>query len=98
MGGAPDRVPEADGTAADALGYAEAADELEQILAVLEQDDLDIDVLGPKVQRAALLIRVCRDRISAARLDVERIVADLDGLTGAGSPIPPDPAEAGSSP
>ena len=72
----------ADRTAADAdgIGYAEAVAELEQILAVLERDDLDIDVLGPQVERAATLIRVCRDRIAGARLDVERIVADLDDL------------------
>jgi exodeoxyribonuclease VII small subunit len=75
---------------ADALGYAEAAEELDRILAVLEQDDLDIDVLGPQVQRAAQLIRVCRDRIGAARHDVERIVADLDEL-GASPSEPRDP-------
>jgi exodeoxyribonuclease VII small subunit len=59
------------------IGYAAAVDELEAILAVLERDDLDIDILGPQVKRAAELIRVCRDRIAAARHDVEQIVADL---------------------
>ena len=69
-------------SAAHDIGYADAVAELEQILAVLERDDLDIDVLGPQVERAATLIRVCRDRIAGARLDVERIVADLDDLPG----------------
>ena len=63
---------------ADGIGYADAVAELEEILAVLERDDLDIDVLGPQVERAATLIRLCRDRIAGARLVVERIVADLD--------------------
>jgi len=64
----------------ETLGYAEAAAELAEILAVLEGDDLDIDVLGPQVRRAAELIGVCRDRIAAARHDVEQIVTDLDEL------------------
>jgi len=73
------------------IGYAAAVDELEAILAVLERDDLDIDTLGPQVQRAASLIRVCRDRIASARHDVEQIVADLDGLSSAtGAPSTTD--------
>ena len=62
----------------DSLGYAAAMAELEQILADLERADLDVDQLGAKVARAAELIRMCRDRVGAARLEVERIVADLD--------------------
>jgi exodeoxyribonuclease VII small subunit len=66
---------------AEPIGYAEAVAELEAILADIERHDVDVDVLGPKVRRAAQLIRVCRDHIGAARVDVEQIVADLDGLT-----------------
>jgi exodeoxyribonuclease VII small subunit len=62
----------------DAPGYAAAMAELEQILGELERADLDVDQLGAKVARAAELIRTCRDRVGAARLEVERIVADLD--------------------
>lgn len=62
------------------IGYAEAAAELTAILGDLEDDTLDIDVLGDKVERAAVLIAACRARIDAARLRVDQIVADLDGL------------------
>jgi exodeoxyribonuclease VII small subunit len=62
------------------VGYAEAVAELEAILAELEGDDVDVDVLAPRVRRAAALIRHCREHIGEARLDVEQIVADLDGL------------------
>ncbi len=65
------------------VSYRDAMVELEAILAELERDDVDIDALGPQVQRAAALIRVCRDRIAAARLDVEQIVLDLDGADDA---------------
>ena len=59
--------------------YAAAVDELEAILAELEGDRLDVDQLAERVARAAQLIRLCRERIRATRLEVEQIVADLDG-------------------
>ena len=61
-----------------AIGYAAAVAELGAILAALDDDHLDIDELGDHVARAAELIAVCRERISAARLRVDQIVADLD--------------------
>jgi exodeoxyribonuclease VII small subunit len=60
-----------------ALPYADAVAELELILAGLEGDDLDVDALAARVGRAAELIRLCRDRIAATRLEVERVVTDL---------------------
>jgi exodeoxyribonuclease VII small subunit len=59
--------------------YAAAVDELEAILAELEDERLDVDQLAERVARAAELIRLCRERIRATRLEVEHIVADLDG-------------------
>ena len=59
-------------------GYAEAMAELEAILAEIEDEAVDVDVLTRKVARAARLIRWCRGRIEGARVDVERIVAELD--------------------
>lgn len=58
--------------------YAGAMAELEAILAELERDDVDIDHLAERVSRAATLIELCRSRIEAARVDVTRIVDDLD--------------------
>jgi len=64
----------------DDLAYADAVAELEEILAELDGDDVDVDQLASQVQRAAALITSCRRRLAAARLDVTRIVADLDTL------------------
>lgn len=60
------------------IAYADALAELESILAELEADDVDVDVLAARVKRANELVRVCRDRIEKSRLEVEQIVADLD--------------------
>lgn len=63
-------------------GYAEAAAELETILAELEGDDIDVDVLADRVRRASELITICRRRITRARTEVERVVADLEAEGG----------------
>ena len=60
------------------IGYADAVAKLEQILAELEADDVDVDLLSERVRTAVELIRICRDRITAAELEVTRIVAGLD--------------------
>jgi exodeoxyribonuclease VII small subunit len=60
------------------IGYADAMAELEQILRELEGETVDVDHLAERVQRASVLIRLCRDRIGAARLHIEQVVADLD--------------------
>jgi exodeoxyribonuclease VII small subunit len=59
------------------LGYAEALSELEEILAGLEEGDVDIDRLAARVRRAAALLERCRGRIEEARLEVTRVVAGL---------------------
>ena len=62
----------------DAIGYADAMRELEDILEELEGDALDVDVLADRVRRASELIKLCRGRITRAQDDVARIVADLE--------------------
>jgi exodeoxyribonuclease VII small subunit len=61
------------------LGYSEALRELEAILAFLDRPDVDVDDLAEKVQRAAVLIRFCRERIGSARLQIEQVITELDG-------------------
>ena len=58
--------------------WSDAIAELETILVALEDDKLDVDALSSKVARAAELIALCRDRIAGTKLEVERIVADLE--------------------
>jgi exodeoxyribonuclease VII small subunit len=64
-----------DSTDAPQIGYAAALTELDQILRELDMADVDVDQLADRVARANLLIRVCRDRIEAARLQIQ----DLTG-------------------
>lgn len=85
-----DHIP-ADEPADQSLGYAAALSELESILHELDGDDVDVDVLGARVRRATELLRLCRDRIARARLEVEQVVAELEQEDQAA--IRPDPTE-----
>jgi len=69
-----------DAASTEELNYADAIAELDEILHELEDDALDVDILSDRVERAALLITFCRTRITAAKMQVEQIVANLDDL------------------
>ena len=74
---APDDAPDGD-TDADRPGYQDALGELDEILRELEGADVDVDRLADRVTRASELIALCRDRISTARVQIQRVTADLD--------------------
>lgn len=71
----------ADAPSSAPVGYAEALAELESILTEIEDDAVDVDVLAARVKRAAELLRICRDRITAAKVEVTQIVAELEPET-----------------
>jgi exodeoxyribonuclease VII small subunit len=55
------------------IGYEDAVTELEEILDALSDDDINVDELAERVKRATDLVKVCRERIAAARLEVKEI-------------------------
>lgn len=65
---------------APADGYAAALAELQKILEALEAPDVDVDALAAHVDRAAELLRFCRERLEAAETQVTEIVAGLEDL------------------
>jgi exodeoxyribonuclease VII small subunit len=64
-------------------GYADALSELDDILRELEGSDVDVDRLADRVGRAAELIALCRERIGAAKLRIDDVIADLDAAADA---------------
>ena len=50
---------------ADAVRYGAAVAEIEQILASIDRDEIDIDELSAKVERAVELLKICRARLKA---------------------------------
>ena len=62
----------------DQTGYAEALQELQAILPELEGETVDVDVLAVRVARADELLTLCRERLEAASVQVEKVVAAAD--------------------
>lgn len=81
------RSDEAEDSGVD-LSYADALDELEDLLDDLEGADVDVDVLAERVARGVELIRLCRARLDVVTTDVDAVVAELGSLDGGadGSP------------
>ena len=59
-------------------GYAEAMNELESLLRDLDSGSVDVDALSSKVTRASYLIDWCNERITAAQMTIDELVAGLD--------------------
>ena len=83
-------------TPVDELSYPQALSELEAILERLERDEPDVDRVADDVARASELIVHCRSRISAARLQVDDVVAGLQADDAEDGPDDP-PADTTSS-
>lgn len=77
----------------ESIGFAAAMDELNAIVAELESDRLDVDVLADRVERAAYLVGTCRDRLDATKLRVEEIIVRLDKVEPASSGGPGSPED-----
>lgn len=58
--------------------YAQAFEELQQIVSEIEEGHITVDELSEKVKRAALLIKVCKEKLTSTEEDVSKILKDLD--------------------
>jgi exodeoxyribonuclease VII small subunit len=80
---------QAKATPARKLSFGEAVAEVEEILAGLEQENVDIDTLGAEVRRAVELLQICREKLTRTDAEVRGLVAGLQ----AGPPTPTDNSE-----
>lgn len=62
----------------ESIGWNDAREELDTILRRLESGTDDVDAVAAMVERAAVLITVCRTRLRAAQMRVDRVLAELD--------------------
>ena len=61
--------------------YTDAFSELQEIVTEIEQGQISVDELSEKVKRAALLIKICKTKLSTTEEDVNRILKELDAST-----------------
>ena len=60
------------------IKYTEAFEELQQIVADIEDGEISVDELSVKVKRASELINVCKTKLSSTEEDVNQILKELE--------------------
>ena len=58
--------------------YSKSIKRLEEIIEKIENEEIDVDELSDGVKEAVLLIKICKDKIVKAELEVKQVVDDLD--------------------
>ena len=64
--------------AKEEIKYEEALDRLEHIVKQMENDELDIDVMGEQLKQAQKLIKLCKDKLTKADNEIKRILEKID--------------------
>lgn len=54
------------------LGYAEAMEQIQDILRAINENTLDVDALGQRVERATELIALCRAKLLKASEQIDK--------------------------
>ena len=57
--------------------YADAFKELKEIISHLEDGDIAVDELAEKVKRAALLIEVCKKKLTDTEEEVNKVIESM---------------------
>ena len=60
------------------LNYKEAMAEIESIVALLEENKLDVDELSAKVKRVSQLIAFCTSKLHDTEEEVENILKSME--------------------
>ncbi len=58
------------------MKYEEAVRQLEDIVAKMESNELDVDSLSQQLKTAQKLIKLCKDKLSLADSDIKKILQD----------------------
>lgn len=60
------------------MTYKKAIEEIEAIVKSLEDNKMDIDVLGGRVKRAAELIEFCKSKLHDTEEEVEKVLKSME--------------------
>ena len=58
--------------------YTDAFEELQTIVAEIENGQISVDELSQKVKRAAQLIKFCKTKLATTEEDVNNILKEID--------------------
>ncbi|MDE7150544.1 MAG: exodeoxyribonuclease VII small subunit [Bacteroidales bacterium] len=63
----------------DGMSYTKAFKELQKIVEELENEEVEIDALVTRLQRAGVLLQICKSRLSATEAETEKLLAEIVG-------------------
>ena len=58
--------------------YTKAIQKLDEIIAKIEGEEIDVDELSVKVKEAVELIKICKAKIDKAEMEVKKVVENFD--------------------
>ena len=61
----------------DKITYSDAFEELKALISDLEQGEITVDELAMKVKRAALLIELCKKKLTATEEEVNKVIESM---------------------
>jgi exodeoxyribonuclease VII small subunit len=56
------------------IKYSKAIKKLDEIIAKIEGEEIDVDELADNVKEAVDLLKVCKNKIEKAQMDVKKVV------------------------
>ncbi len=59
------------------MSYTKAFSELQKIVEELENEEVEIDALVSRLQRAGVLLKICKSRLSATEAETEKLLAEI---------------------
>jgi len=59
------------------LKYSKAIERLDEIIAQIESDEIDVDELSLRVKEAVDLVKLCKSKIDKAEMEVKQVVDDF---------------------
>lgn len=62
--------------------YSKSIKRLEEIIEKIESEEIDVDELSERVKEAVSLLKVCKDKIEKADMEVKRVVDELGEKEG----------------
>ena len=60
------------------ITYESASEELDRIIEDLDSDQITIDALAQKVERAGVLLKFCTEKLRTTEQKVKEIIADIN--------------------
>lgn len=57
--------------------YQEALKKLDDLIAAIEDEDIDVDDLSSRIKEAVVLLRACKAKIDKADLEVKKVIEDF---------------------